>query len=266
MDYLSKILGMLFRVDSSSGVIRSKLTSDITPAYLVLGSAPGEDSHGRTFYENEHYWLLDYTPPKENSIDTSRFFLNNFANLEELVFLAKKLPRQFDAILFDYSSLKFFTGPNLVERLTCLKEMLKDTGSLYLENLIFSGITYSWENLARIQRTARESVTANQNYATRITQLKAIEGQKEREKQTNLLIEECNKAGLQLVARKPYTEYEGIEVVRDVFLTGEMPAIINNPQFEILHFQKISKGGRRIQKRRRGKTLKKTSTNHPKRS
>jgi hypothetical protein len=149
----------------------SKTIPSVTsPAYLVLGSSPFEEKQGRTHYNNKEIFLLNdtkissyYKPPKPETINDSRFFLKSFASPEQLGILSSLLQKKFDEICFDWSTLKFFTfdyddsmmdhlkkvNPELrkkllenggersmlLERLIYLKNMLKDTGKIYFENI-----------------------------------------------------------------------------------------------------------------------------------
>ncbi len=222
MDYIIKLFEMLVRADASSEAVDSKLASTVEPAYLVLGGAPdigANPTHGRTFLYNEHYWILDHYIP-EAGINTSRFFKTDFNNAAEMVFLASKLPKQFDAIIFDYSSIKFFfTDPaSLVIRLQAIKNMLKDDGSIFTE----------------ISTADNEEI--------------------------KLFYEKYHEAGLIIFAMKPYTEFKDIEVVRDVYLTGKLPDYIRETSvsgtLQILEIKKTIEGGRRTKKSRQRKTRK----------
>ncbi len=261
METIKWLFQMLVRADASNEAVDAKLVSKIEPAYLVLGGAPEGGTHGRTFLYNEHYWILDENLPKID-IDTSRFFQTNFNNPAEMAFLASKLPKQFDVILFDFSTLKFFTGKDilgndtLVERLKSLKAMLKDGGSLFIENLIFSGTFYSPENFQRLSQKARETSSSNNNFREKFSQLLTLEKETQKAEEIRWFLSKCDEAGFRLVARKPYIEYGDVQVVRDVFLTGDLPRMIDNPRFEILQFQKASEGGRRKQRSRKHKTRK----------
>ena len=265
MERVKQLFDMLVRADKSSDAIELKISSTEEPAYLILGAAPGEDPHGRTFYENDNYWLLDIAlPASEGHVDTSRFFEVNFENLAELAFLASKLPKQFDAIIFDFSSLKFFTGgETLVERLKALKAMLKDGGSLFIENLIFSGTFYAPENFQRLSQKAREISSSNNEFREKFSQLLALEKETQKAEGIRWFLSKCDEAGFRLVARKPYIEYGDVEVVHDVFLTGDLPMMIGNPAFEIFQFQKASEGGRRKKRRNTRKYSRKYSRKVP---
>lgn len=212
--------------------IQNKKTSATAPAYLVLGAVPGDIPYGRSFYENEQYWLLDMSRPIRHNADTSRFFLIDFTNPIQMSYLALQLANQFDAIIFDYSTVKFFTASEgIINRLVDLKAMLKEGGAIYVEKVGPPG--------------GARMIGNTTDYNAKF-------------------LEDCATAGLTLSVQKPYTEFADVPVVRDIYLTGEMPAIIRRTTLtgttDILEIKKAAGGGRRRQR----KTLKKTSTNRPK--
>jgi hypothetical protein len=101
------------------------------PAYLVLGSAPNENRRGRTHYDNPNIFLMD-----EIETEGPRYFKLSFTDNLKLGMLAALLPNSFDEICFDLSTVKAFktSEETIIERLASLKNMLKPTGTLYIES------------------------------------------------------------------------------------------------------------------------------------
>lgn len=117
------------------------------PVHLVLGSHPGENPVGRTIYTNPQIFLLDESA---GSGDTSRFFKIDFANLQQMNWLCSQLPGAFETIIFDASTMKFFTPHpdqsqdqlKFLEILTCIYKLLTPTGIFFLAEpgSIFGGV------------------------------------------------------------------------------------------------------------------------------
>ena len=126
-------------------------------AYLVLGAHPCEIRHGRTHYDNPSVFFLDKYDVSGCSLrDHDRFIYVDFSSPVEMGILAALLPNTFDEICFDKSTFKFFSYDDeydihslldddktlenlpksmLYERLHCLTRMLKDTGTMFLEQV-----------------------------------------------------------------------------------------------------------------------------------
>ena len=212
--------------------IGSKKDSTISPAYLVLGASPSENRNGRTFYDDEHYWLLDVESAGSN-VDTSRFFNINFTDAQQMSYLALQLQKEFDAIVFDVSTMKFFNtnSASNINRLIDLKVMLKEGGLLYMEVPGPPGGGREFGNT---------------------TDYKAK------------FLEDTKQAGLELVNESPMEELAETEVIRDIFLSGQMPTVIRQMQLKpepyiILTFKVATKGG----KRKRNRKTRKASRKHP---
>jgi len=99
--------------------------------YLVVGSNPGENPKDRTFYTDEHYYLLgdhidDHTP----NPDHSRFICADFN--QDLTEFSSRYNQTFDAVIFDWSTTKFITNPDTI---TVFLSVLKQTGQLIIENI-----------------------------------------------------------------------------------------------------------------------------------
>lgn len=111
--------------------------STVPPLWLVLGSSPGEEAYGRTFYNMRNIFFLDKRPgsgPNQN-----RLFEVDFTRPDEMAPLCEQLPNKFQKMCFDYSVTKFFTPTYSIESqrdiyyvLKCLYEMLEENGVLYI--------------------------------------------------------------------------------------------------------------------------------------
>lgn len=106
------------------------------PISLVLGSRPGENPDGRTFYSNPQIFLLNIAAGKGN---ISRFFQIDFTNLQQMNWLCKELPGAFEKIILETSTMKFFTPISNIQSqfvfldiLTCIYRLLTDTGVFYI--------------------------------------------------------------------------------------------------------------------------------------
>jgi hypothetical protein len=114
-------------------------------AYLVLGANPDEPPRGRSHYENTNVFFID-----NQDIIHDRFIQVDFSSPVEMGILSSLLPNKFDEICFDDSTFKFFSGDGkyetyntprndllkgsmLYERICYLTNMLKDTGTLFIE-------------------------------------------------------------------------------------------------------------------------------------
>lgn len=107
-------------------------------AFLVVGANPFEDRHGRTFYDDPRYYLLDRVG---SSRTTSRYFQQDFLDVAGMTELARRYPKMFDYIFFDFSVCKFFEGN--VGTLQQFLLMLKEGGKLVLDDvLVYSIIPY----------------------------------------------------------------------------------------------------------------------------
>lgn len=80
-----------------------------SPAFLVVGSHPSEDRHGRTFYDNPSYYLTNESNPPGVDLSTgdkSRFIPVTFDTVHILA-LPRVYPNKFDVVIFDWSVVKF---------------------------------------------------------------------------------------------------------------------------------------------------------------
>jgi hypothetical protein len=106
-------------------------------AFLVVGANPFEDHHGREFYDDPRYYLLD----RASSRAAPRYFQQDFLDVAGMTELARRYPKMFDYIFFDFSVCKFFEGN--VGTLAQFLLMLKDGGKLVLDDvLVYSTVPY----------------------------------------------------------------------------------------------------------------------------
>jgi hypothetical protein len=104
------------------------------PLYLIMGANPKEKRKGRTFYDDPHYYMLDYADIEGES---TRYFHINMVDVDALAYIAIELPNRFQTICFDWSTFKFFTELDLnvlLRKIACLKRLLKDDGRIYFES------------------------------------------------------------------------------------------------------------------------------------
>jgi len=107
-------------------------------AFLVVGANPFEDRRGRTFYDDPRYYLLDRVG---SSSAPSRYFQQDFLDVAGMTELARRYPKMFDYIFFDFSVCKFFEGN--VRTLAQFLFMLKDGGKIVLDDvLVYSTVPY----------------------------------------------------------------------------------------------------------------------------
>jgi hypothetical protein len=106
-------------------------------AFLVVGANPFEDHHGREFYDDPRYYLLD----RASSRAAPRYFQQDFLDVAGMTELGRRYPKMFDYIFFDFSVCKFFEGN--VGTLAQFLLMLKDGGKLVLDDvLVYSTVPY----------------------------------------------------------------------------------------------------------------------------
>jgi hypothetical protein len=153
-------------------------------AFLVLGASPHEARRNRMHYDNPSVFFLDL----EAGIRHSQLIPADFSSPVEMGILSSLLPNAFDEICFDQSTFKFFNGDSyydefnlmkheanpkirsdlpgamLYERVCCLARMLKDTGTMFLEEV--SGVpggawdpqSHEWRNRAHYSEQYRAKV------------------------------------------------------------------------------------------------------------
>jgi len=137
-------------------------------AFLVVGANPFEDRHGRTFYDDSRYYLLDratktdynypaYASSRRATYDTSRYFQQDFLDVTGMKELARRYPQKFDYIFFDFSVCKFFEGN--IRTLQQFMLMLKDGGKLMMDDfVVYSSVPY-------IKYGVKTSFKTKTNYA-----------------------------------------------------------------------------------------------------
>ena len=167
-----------------ASVITRRLPQITDTAYLVIGGHPYEERNGRTHYDNPNVFFIDNLC----EYDTQYYKHDQFIHLDisspvQLGILAGLLPNKFDEICFDKSTFKFFrsdieyeqfsesivknhdirenlNNSMLLERLSFLTRMLKDTGKMFISDV--EGDTWVGEeqirNMAQLARQNREKV------------------------------------------------------------------------------------------------------------
>ena len=113
------------------------ITSPISipsPAYLVVGSCPGEDPKGRTFYTKGNYYLYDKEDISEKrDVDRSRYIEGNFTEFPVNSQLGKVFNETFDTVIFDNSVAKYLNGN--AYPLKSLFMMVKPGGNLIIDSV-----------------------------------------------------------------------------------------------------------------------------------
>jgi len=210
---------------------KSSIPTISDPAYLVLGSSPTEPNRGRDFYSNPSIYLLDEDDINNVDGNFPNYFKVDFTDSKQLLVLSQSLPKKFDEICFDYSTVKFFKIPQetVVERILSLKTMLKDNGTLYFEGI--------------------GSPPGGAHSVNRAT------GGVIHEDYTGMFIEQCQEAGL-LTDLQNAEDIHSI-LIKEVFLKNTYEGIHTNPK--ILISKKILSGGRKVQRRKIHKTNKKNN-------
>ena len=207
-------------------------------AYLVLGSSPIEPNRGRDYYTNPSIYLLDQMNVDENF---PNYFRIDFTNSEQLLAFSSLVPKKFDEICFDYSTMKFFKLPQetVIERIVCLKTMLKDNGTIYFESIGSPpGGAYGFN-----RATGKQIINDDKG----------------------IFIEQCKQTGLSTDVEKGAEDIEDSVLITEVYSKSNIPGT-KNPT--ILISKKIVSGG--FQRRKRTKQTKtktkKTKTKYRKKS
>ena len=136
--------------------------STAPPLWLVLGSSPGEDADGRTFYDRPNIFFLDKSPGR--GPNKNRLFEVDFTRPDEMAPLCEQLPNKFQKMCFDYSVTKFFTPTYSIESqrdiyyvLKCLYEMLEENGVLYIASPGARRGGAAYTRIIRNSKTGRQS-------------------------------------------------------------------------------------------------------------
>jgi hypothetical protein len=125
-------------VDRAGYILKWPYRMNRPQAFLVVGANPLEDRHGREFYDDSRYYLLDRA---SSSSAASRYFQQDFLDVDGMTELARRYPKKFDYIFFDFSVCKFFEGN--VRTLAQFMLMLKEGGKLVLDDvLVYSTVPY----------------------------------------------------------------------------------------------------------------------------
>ena len=106
------------------------------PAYLVIGSYPGENPKGRDFYDNPAYYLYDMMDIDEG-INRSRYIQSEFNNSSNKD-ISKVYFEKFDVVIFDYNVSKSIE--NIKDVIEDLFNMVKKDGILIIDDSFIPAI------------------------------------------------------------------------------------------------------------------------------
>jgi hypothetical protein len=227
----SKIDAINQLISTMKPILTPMIESIPDTAYLVLGSFPSENKRGRYYYTNPSIYLLD-----QMNVDGNfpNYFRIDFTNSEQLLAFSSLVGKKFDEICFDYSTMKFFKIPqdSVVERITYLKNMLKDTGTLYFESIGSPPGGAYGVNKATGQRIVNDD--------------------------RGIFIEECKEAGLSTDVEMRAEDITDSVLVNELYGKSDVPGT-KNPT--ILISKKLVSGGKRCKIRKiQRKTYKKHKT------
>lgn len=147
MDRQTKILSSKYNSNTQPSVLektRTKLDSNTLesiesakhadePLYLIIGTNPKEERKGRTFYDDPHYYMLDYADIKSES---NRYFHMDMTEVDVLAYLASELPGRFQIICFDWATMKYiieYDSTLLYSFFASLKALIQEDGRIYTE-------------------------------------------------------------------------------------------------------------------------------------
>lgn len=147
MDRQTKLLSSKYNSNTQPSVLektRTKLDSNTIesiesakhadePLYLIIGTNPKEERNGRTFYDDPHYYMLDYADIKSES---NRYFHIDMTEVDVLAYLASELPGRFQIICFDWATMKYiieYDSTLLYSFFASLKALIQEDGRIYTE-------------------------------------------------------------------------------------------------------------------------------------
>ncbi len=144
-------------------------------SYLLLGGYPVENSRERPLYSNSMFYVANVQEVKNTNTFKERYFQLNFNNLDEIKKFVEKHRRQFDVVLFDWSTFKFFDkNDTFQDRLLNLLELPKKDGLFIIETP--RGSIFSYPPTISMRNVPQERERQKKENLERLTKVLDLNG------------------------------------------------------------------------------------------